>query len=344
VREDSADLLNAILKRVSRSFYLSLKILPKSLRLPIGLAYLFARAADTIADTFLISRDQRLKYLELFRSEFQDDEPSRICEVKEALIGAQKVSGEHALLVHLDGCFRLYRGLDGGDQERIKRLILTLTQGMIMDLTAFPGENEERLVALETRADLDRYTYYVAGCVGEFWTDMHLAHRSSLQSWDAKVRKQQAVRFGQGLQMTNILRDLPRDFRLGRCYLPMEDLASLKVKPEELLDPQAIVRIRTLLQDLLALTLDHYSEGWAYTLAIPRRETRMRLACAWPLLIGLKTLALVERAENLLDPSTTVKIPRSAVYGILLQSALLVYSDRGLKGYYQRLRRTVRTV
>lgn len=339
--EPHDDLLKTILKRVSRSFFLSLKVLPRSLRLPIGLAYLFARAADTIADTALISRARRLEYLELFRSEFRGDGPSRIREVKEALTGPQKTVWERELLSRLPECFALYRILEGGDQERVRRLILTLTQGMIMDLTTFPREDEGGLQALKTRADLDCYTYYVAGCVGEFWTEIHMAHRPHLHGWDAEAMKRRGIRFGKGLQMTNILRDLSRDLRIGRCYLPQEDLDALGVSPQDLLDPKAIVKVRPLLRDLLALTLDHYEEGWAYTLAIPRLEVRMRLSCAWPLLIGLKTLALVEGSENLLDPRVIVKIPRRAVYALLLRSSALVCSNRGLDRYYQGLRRTI---
>ena len=43
-------LLKDVLKGVSRSFYLTLRILPKPLREPVGLAYLLARTADTITD------------------------------------------------------------------------------------------------------------------------------------------------------------------------------------------------------------------------------------------------------------------------------------------------------
>ncbi len=339
--QPNPDLLETILKRVSRSFFLSLKILPRSLRHPIGLAYLLARAADTIADTALISREKRLAYLELFRRELRGGSPSSIPPVQEALTGPQRTPGERELLVHLEDCFTLYRGLEKGDRERVARLLLTLTQGMIMDLTTFPGEDAGKVVALKARSDLDGYTYYVAGCVGEFWTEMVLTHRPSFAGWDREGMKERGIRFGKGLQLTNILRDLAKDLRIGRCYLPEEDLRALGVAPEELLDKRSITRIRPLIGDLLALTLDHYQEGWGYTLALPRREVRIRLACAWPLLIGLKTLALIEASENLLDPDVTVKIPRTSVYGLILSSALLVCSNVGLNRYYQHLCRAI---
>ncbi|MEE8504544.1 MAG: phytoene/squalene synthase family protein [candidate division NC10 bacterium] len=336
--KENSDLFGDILKRVSRTFYLSLNVLPRDVRRPVGLAYLFARAADTIADTRLISREKRLEYLELFRSEVRENESNRIREVTEALTGPQKIPEERELLARLEECFAVYRALDPADRERIRDLILTITQGMQMDLTMFPGEEEGQLVALKTRDDLDSYTYYVAGCVGEFWTEMHMAHHPSLKDWDVAEMKKRGVRFGKGLQMTNILRDLSKDLRLGRCYLPQEDLETLGLAPSDLLDRQAIDRVRPLLHSLLEVTLAHYREGWNYTLAIPRQEVRMRLACAWPLLIGLKTLALVAQSKNLLDPVATVKISRGEVYRLLLRSLTLLGSDRSLTGYYQALR------
>ena len=333
----NSDLSKEILKRVSRTFYLSLNVLPKDLRRPVGLAYLFARAADTIADTRLVSLETRLEYLELFRAEFRGNGPHRIREVKEALTGPQKIPEERELVARLEECFAIYRTLDPADRERIRDLILTITQGMLMDLTTFPGEEEGYPIALKTRDHLDRYTYFVAGCVGEFWTEIHMAHRPSLRGWDMAEMKKRGVRFGKGLQMTNILRDLSRDLRIGRCYLPQEDLEGLGLTPADLLDPQAIARVKPLVQDLLQVTLAHYREGWDYTLAIPGREIRMRLACAWPLLIGLKTLALVAQSKNLLDPAATVKISRPEVYRILLRSLTLIGSNRSLTGYYQAL-------
>lgn len=339
-----SELLGEILKRVSRTFFLSLKVLPKDLRRPVGLAYLFARAADTIADTRLVSRDKRLEYLDLFRAEIRDNGPSRIREVKETLSGPQKIPEERELLARLEECFAIYQGLDPADRARIRNLILTITQGMQMDLTTFPGEEDGRLIALKTRSDLDRYTYFVAGCVGEFWTEMHMAHRPSLRAWDVAQMKRRGVRFGKGLQMTNILRDLPRDLRIGRCYLPEQDLAALGMTPKDLLEPGSITKLRPLLSDLLRETVAHYQNGWSYTLAIPRREIRMRLACAWPLLIGLKTLALVAQSENLLDPSAPTKISRPEVYRIMASSLPMIGSNRRLSHYYEELCRAIPTV
>jgi farnesyl-diphosphate farnesyltransferase len=339
MQQPALDRLNAMLKRVSRSFYLTLRILPRSLRTPIGLAYLFARAADTIADTALIGSAERLTLLEQFRSLFQRYDVTTLAVLRGALVGPQRIPAERELLSCLEECFVVFQACTPGDQARISRLLLTLTQGMVMDLTTFPAEHDGRVVALKTRQELDQYTYYVAGCVGEFWTDMHLAHRPALQGWNVEIMKQRGLRFGKGLQMTNILRDLAQDLRIGRCYLPLEELVPHGLSPEHLLEPSAITRVRPIVHELLALTLDHYRCGWAYTLAIPQREVQMRLACAWPLLIGFRTLDLIARADNLLDPNVVVKVSRTAVYRILLSSSVLALSNRGLRYYASHLRR-----
>jgi farnesyl-diphosphate farnesyltransferase len=339
VQHAAFDRLNALLKRVSRSFYLTLRILPRSLRLPIGLAYLFARAADTIADTALIDSSERLTLLEQFRSLFQCYDAATLEVLRDALVGLQCMTGERELLSCLDLCFGVFQGCPPDDQARISQLLLTLTQGMAMDLMTFPPEQDGRVAALKSRQELDQYTYYVAGCVGEFWTEMHMAHRPALRGWNAELMKQWGIRFGKGLQMTNILRDVAQDLRIGRCYLPLEELTPHDLTPDQLLEPAVISRARPVLHELLALTRDHYRWGWAYTLAIPRREVRMRLACAWPLLIGLRTLERIDRADNLLDPNVTVKISRPAVYRILLSSSILVASNRGLRYYTSHLGR-----
>jgi farnesyl-diphosphate farnesyltransferase len=145
------------------------------------------------------------------------------------------------------------------------------------------------------------------------------------------------MRFGQGLQLTNILRDVAADLRIGRCYLPRPDLLRLGLAPEELLDPAIRPRLSPLIDELVQVALDCYADGWAYTLAIPRRETRLRLACAWPLLIGLATLTRIRRSPALLDPTVAVKIGRSEVYAILVRSTALAWWNGGLTRYRQSL-------
>jgi farnesyl-diphosphate farnesyltransferase len=331
--------LQQLLARVSRSFYLSVRVLPRSLRRPVGLAYLFCRAADTMADTALVSREQRLACLHQYREVFHRNDTKAVAfDLRQQLSGHQADSADRELLTRLPECFSVLSQLPETDQHHIRTLVMTLTRGMEMDLTRFPAEDSGMISALETRAELDLYTYFVAGCVGEFWTRLAVAHRGALRHWDLVAMEERGVRFGKGLQLTNILRDLAQDVRLGRCYLPYAELIALGVRPEELLERQTINRVRPLLNELLDVTLTHYGQGWAYTLAIPRREWWLRLACAWPLLIGLSTLTLLRHSPQLLDPGARVKITRLQVYRLLVRSVVTVWSNHALDQHYEKLR------
>ena len=335
------DLTSALLKRVSRSFYLSLAVLPSAIRPVVGLAYLLARAADTVADTRLIDRPARIAHLLALRAELSDSDPRRLVAVA-AAVDAQSPAAERDLLERLPECLAAFRALPDDDRRLVRKVIETITDGMTQDLQRFPGEDEGKLAALETREDLDRYTYLVAGSVGEFWTDVHVAHRPRLRHWDGPVMRRLGIRFGKALQLTNVLRDVPRDLRHGRCYLPRQELAALGLSPHDLLDPSSAPAARPLLLDWLSVALEHYEAGWRYTCAIPVAEARMRLACAWPLLIGLRTLDLLAARSEWLDPAVTLKISRREVYGLMTRSLVTVWSTNALLGQARRLARRVR--
>jgi len=334
------DLLGDLLRRVSRSFALSLTILPRPLREPIGLAYLLARAADTVADTRLIPRDARLVHLQALRRACAG-EAADVAAVTRACAPPQAHATERELLARVGEALARLEALPTADRAEVRAVLATLTSGMVFDLTRFPGEGAAGLTALDTLEELDRYTYLVAGCVGPFWTALHVAHLPRLSRWDVREKSEQGIRFGKALQLTNVLRDVPSDLRHGRCYVPADELARLGLGPKDLLDRDASVRALPLYRRLLGTTLAHYDVAWRYTLAIPRLEWRMRLACAWPLLIGLATVAELAAHPNPLAAAAPVKIARGAVRALLARSALTVWSNRALAADAARLRRRV---
>ena len=200
IETSKQELLRDLLKQVSRLFYTTLVVVPADVRDQVSLAYLFARAADTIADTELIDRPRRLDLLGQLKAQFVSDQIAwtQIREIQRAVGPIQQNSSERILLERLEDCFKLFQTFSPDDRRRVQRLMTTLTQGMEMDLTVFPGTSAENLTALKTLDDLDRYTYYVAGCVGEFWTDLMCAHRKALASWKVREMSEVGVRFGKG--------------------------------------------------------------------------------------------------------------------------------------------------
>ncbi|TAL10500.1 MAG: squalene/phytoene synthase family protein [Nitrospirae bacterium] len=342
-RATAQTLLRPLLKSVSRSFYLTLAVVPGDVRAQVGAAYLLARATDTIADTDLIERPRRLQYLARIREWIMDLATHReaVREVQAALLDSGTDSAERALLSHLEECGALLESFAPEDQALIRRVLGILTQGMQKDLTEFPGANAQSLAALKTMADLDLYTYNAAGCVGEFWTRLMCAHRAALRDWDVERMAQTGVRFGKGLQYTNVLRDIPADLRRGRCYIPIELLEQAGLKPADLLDPAALPKFKPLRDRLLRIALEHLDQGWLYTMAIPCGEVRLRLACAWPILFAVKTLQRISVSESLLDPGTMLKMSRGEVYRIMALTAGTLGCARTLTAYYGHLRKRV---
>jgi farnesyl-diphosphate farnesyltransferase len=313
------ELLQDLLKRVSRLFYTTLAVVPADVRDQVGLAYLFARAADTIADTELIDRPRRLGFLKRLREQVLREHVDwdQIRAIQQAVAPIQQVSAERILLERLEECFRLLVACSPEDRRRIQRVMTTLTQGMEMDLSTFPGTSVAELAALRTVDDLDRYTYHVAGCVGEFWTDLMCAHRTALARWDIQRMSEIGVRFGKGLQLTNILKDIAHDLQRGRCYIPEVMLTEAGLKPHDLLDQGNLPHLKPVLGKIVRLAVDHLDQGWLYTMSIPRHETRLRLACMWPILSAGESLKLAMNSPDLLDPTVRVKISRGKVYQIM---------------------------
>ena len=333
-----AFLLGPLLKGVSRSFYLTLRVLPAGMRDPIGLAYLLARSADTIADTSLIPPEQRLELLLSLRGQVNGaSDEGALARMAVEVAGRQRQSDEKVLLESLGPALTVLSQLSESDREAVRDIVTTLTKGMEFDLRTFPDEYSGRIVALQEFDELDRYTYMVAGCVGEFWTKMTYAHMPGTLKGSPETMLDRGVRFGKALQMTNVLRDCGKDLRIGRCYLPSSMLDRFGLSPQDLLLPDASLRARPLMFELVRKTLDHFREAVEYTLAIPAFSVRLRLACLWPVLIGLETLLLLVDNDDWLDPQKVSKIRRSDVYRVVAYSVPMVASNRLLRIWVERL-------
>ncbi len=322
------DALDEVLRRVSRSFYLTLRVLPSAVRPQIGLGYLLARAGDTIADTRLVPVEHRsaaLRQLSVavhHSTEGKETDAAPIAQLADAHLGVcagQCSAAEKLLLQSIPAILRIMRDLPEEDRSRLGTVLRTILSGQQCDLLRFASPAKTGISALETDAELDDYAYRVAGSVGEFWTRTCRAHLFPRASLNEDLLVAEGIRFGKGLQFINILRDLPADLREGRCYLPLRRLEALGLQPHALLDPSAMEVLRPLYDEYMEQALGHLAAGWHYTRTVPFAQLRVRLACAWPILIGLKTLGRLRRA-NVLDASQVVKVTRPEVRHLIIQS------------------------
>jgi farnesyl-diphosphate farnesyltransferase len=316
----SSQILGSLLRDVSRSFYLTLRVLPSAIRPQISLAYLLARTTDTIADTELMPLDRRLDALHQLADRIAGSTTTDALGFED-LTRHQGSPAERALLEKCETSLSLLRDLPRTDQELVIRVLQTIISGQQLDLRRFAGGSPINIIALRTPDELDDYAYRVAGCVGEFWTRMCCLHLFSSFRLDQDFLQVNGVRFGKGLQLVNILRDLSVDLRAGRCYLPEEELRSRGLQLTDLLESSNESRLRPVYDGWLDQAESHLAAGWAYTNHLPRRSVRIRLACAWPLLLGDRTLLLLRRGR-ILDPTQRIKVSRAELRRILWRSVL----------------------
>ncbi len=325
---------NTLLQQTSRSFYLTLRALPRAIRFPISLAYLLARTTDTIADTEIVPVEQRLQSLQQLRARIltADQTPLNL----ETLSQSQGDPAERRLLTEVELALGALQNLTNADRCRVRQVLEIIISGQELDLRRFAGAAGESIIALQTEGELDDYTYRVAGCVGEFWTGMCRAYLFPSAPLDEVQFLAQAVQFGKGLQLVNILRDLPADLKKGRCYLPADQLARHGLKPADLLLPTSAEKFCGVYQHWLDRAEAHLRAGWNYTNTIPRSQMRVRLACAWPILIGVKTLTRLRVGNILTDPR--IKVPRAEVRKVVVRSILyypFAGAWRSLAGFSQ---------
>ena len=297
-----------------------MRVLPGAVRPPISLAYLLARACDTVADTQLVALQSRLGALRQLRDRITGASTTALD--LGPLAKCQGLPAEKQLLERCEEALGRLEALAMFDKDEVRSVLATIISGQELDLSRFGGLRPGQLEALETDAELDDYTYRVAGCVGGFWTRLCRVHLFAGADVDDRFLLETSTRFGKGLQLVNILRDIPRDLRKGRCYLPRSALAAAGLKAADLLSMTNQQALRSTYDGYLARAEAHLRAGWDYTNALPAGQLRLRLACAWPLLIGVKTLAKL-RGADFLDPEKTVKITRKEVRTVMARTVLL---------------------
>ena len=328
----------SLLQGVSRSFYLSIRLLPAALRGPIAVGYLLARATDTVADTTALPQVERLQLLSTLQAAIEtpdaDLQGSRTALA--AFAERQSDPHERALMQALPECLPLLHALPRADQASVRWVLGHITRGQLLDVQRF-GQGP---AALATEAELDEYTWLVAGCVGEFWTALCTRHLSGFATHNAEALRLAGRTYGMGLQRLNILRDAGADLAAGRCYLPEARLAPLGLNPARLMqaagsaDADALQLLAPLWEEYLQQTHTQLSEGAFYSQCIAHR--RLRLASALPALIGARTVALLRQA----GPQALTqrfKMPRHELRGLLWRLMWRLASPDSLGREFQRL-------
>jgi len=318
-----------ILEGVSRTFALTIPSLPEALRVPVMNAYLLCRIADTIEDDPGLSlaekRSSGHEFVEIVAGQ---KSPGGFADYLAARLAPETLDAERELVARTPEVVRVTHSFGAVQRQALIRCVSLMSEGM------HRFQQDAGLRGLDSQRHMDEYCYFVAGVVGEMLTDLFCAFSSTIARRRARLMRL-APSFGQGLQMTNILKDIRADRARGVCWLPR---SAFDLSPEggsDLLDEIDEPRLRAGMERLVVTAHGHLRNALSYTLLIPRRHLGIRRFCLWALGMAVPTLDNIYR-NPLFDSGDEVKISRSEVRRIVRQYGLTAGSDTLLSMLFNR--------
>ena len=332
----------AVLPRVSRTFALNIRLLRGDLGEAVRCAYLFCRIADTLEDSPRLDAGERGVLLREYRSLFPLGRGgmARAARWSErfAAPAADAADDDWALCAAAPQVFTAFAVLPPALRGPVEDCVQEMAAGMSEFAARRVAAPDGRL-RLDTLADLERYCHYVAGTVGFMLCRLFAATSPRLDADRVQRMRELAGRFGLAMQLTNIVKDIGEDARRGAFFVPRVLAARHRLRPDDLMDPARRDDARAVLGELVAQAVRALDEAVAFTLLIPRRETRLRLFCLWPLFLAVRTLRRVQEDERALVPGARVRMSRAAVRRCLASTTAVVLSNGGIRWLYARERR-----
>lgn len=342
-------LQNYLLRGVSRTFALTIPQLPSGLVEAVSNGYLLCRIVDTIEDDPALDAGQKKDYVNRFvqvvagEAEVVPFAASLALLLSDAILPA-----EHELIQWMPEVIRITHSFDARQREALRICVRDMAEGMIH------YQQLDTRQGLESLADMERYCYYVAGVVGEMLCRLFCAYSPRIDHHHEELLRL-SVAFGQGLQMTNILKDIWDDQQRGACWLPRDLFRRHGFDLADLGPGQNDRRFEQGLEELIGIAFACLQQALEYTLLIPRKEAGIRNFCFWSIGMAELTLARIHARKDFRH-GDEVKISRRNVRTImragklaghadLLLRGLFAYAGRGLprNDRYQVVKRTLET-
>lgn len=330
------DFQAVLLEGVSRTFALTIPQLPAGLYGPVANAYLLCRIVDTIEDEVSLSAERKKYFCSQF-TEVVKTGRSAAAFARELApeLSSQTLPAEHALIRVSPRVVAITHGFDAYQRRALADCVNIMANGMPL----FQSQNLHG--GLPDLADLNRYCYVVAGCVGEMLAKLFCHYSPDMARQEVQLLAL-SVSFGQGLQMTNILKDIWDDIERGVCWLPQDVFAETGFDLKKLTFATDDERFRQGLSRLIGIAYGHLRNALAFTKLIPRRETGIRNFCLWAL--GMAVLTLRKIKQNLdFKRSDQVKISRKSVKATILATRMLGRSNTLLTLLFEKLGRELET-
>ncbi len=319
-----------LLDGVARTFALTIPQLPPALADVVANAYLLCRIADTIEDETAIKPSRKW----LLAKSYIDAVSGRGAAQDFVgrfypLLGPRRLSAEKELIAQTARVIGITHGFSPAQRARLERCVRIMTKGMIY------YQLHRSSQGLNSVQELDRYCYHVAGVVGELLTGLCCQYSPALDRQRDSLMAL-AVSFGQGLQMTNILRDIRKDLEEGVCWLPRDLFTACGYDLARLGDQGRDPAFAEGLRQMIAMTHGHLCNALRYTVLLPPRERGLRKFCFWSIAMALLTLRKIHKRPYF-TAVRQVKIRRSTVGMVIAATALLQHSNGLLQWLFTRL-------
>ncbi|HEX7082114.1 MAG TPA: phytoene/squalene synthase family protein [Gammaproteobacteria bacterium] len=318
-----------ILPGVSRTFALTIPVLPERLAEVVTNAYLLCRIADTVEDDIGLDNEQKSRFHERFIAVVEGREPVEPFAAELApLLSDRALPAEKDLVANTPAVIRVTHSFMPAERAALTRCVRVMCEGM-------PEFQRNRsLRGLGDLEEMTEYCYYVAGVVGEMLTELFLLHCPDLERHRERLMRL-AVSFGQGLQMTNILKDIWDDRHADACWLPRSVFGSDTFNLERLEEAHLSTSFREGLNHLLGVAHAHLRNALEYTCLIPKREVGIRRFCLWAIGLAVLTLRKIHRNPGFRS-GAEVKVSRRTVKATVVTTNLTLMSNRALRLMFER--------
>jgi farnesyl-diphosphate farnesyltransferase len=319
----------SILPGVSRTFALTIPVLPAGLARVVTNAYLLCRLADTIEDDVGLDNAQKTAFHRRFVAVVEGTEPAEPFAAELVpLLSDRTLAEERDLVGSTAKVVRVAHSFLPKERAALTRCIRIMCSGM-------PEFQRNRsLRGLQDLEEMASYCYFVAGVVGEMLTELFCLHCPELnENRDRLMRL--AVSFGQGLQMTNILKDIWDDRQAQTCWLPRSVFKGSEFRLEQLEEQHLSLAFADGLNELIGVAHAHLRNAMEYTCLIPKREAGMRKFCFWAIGLAVMTLRKIHR-NPAFTSGAQVKVSRRTVKATVVTTNLTLMSNRALRLMFDR--------
>jgi farnesyl-diphosphate farnesyltransferase len=329
---EAEDYQDRILLGVSRTFALTIPQLPDSLRRVVTNAYLLCRIADTIEDESALTITQKQYFHNLFVRVVAGDADAEVFASELApLLTGVTLDAEKDLVANTPAVIRVTRTFNDAQRAALARCVTIMCEGMPR------FERTASVDGLAELRELDRYCYFVAGVVGETLTELFCDYSPAV----ARHREAMAslgISFGQGLQMTNILKDFWEDRDRGVCWLPRDVFARAGVELGAVSRDCYQPGFGNAYAELISVAHSHLRNAFEYTLLIPEEEIGIRRFCLIALGLAMRTLQMIYDQPDF-TAGRQVKVSRRVVKNTVIATRLLATYDSVLRRWFARLGR-----